>query len=397
MQHALKSALHATAAGKFRLEVLSPSGRVVRRSKWQKNLVTNRLLDGLAVRTWADSMKYCAVGTGTTPMHVASGTTVADRVGTTVTADGSIFDASYVGSIIKWETGEEETIASYTSPTVVETSGSGAIASGTFTIHRVNLQGHTAESKRSNTYVSGASNCGASYDGTLKTNTIFLTYIFSAEAGAVTYNEIGLSDSGTVGSNLNARAIISGGVSLAPGQQLRVKYTLTITLTNDSAQTAEVLPITGIADQNATQQVYLRGIEGFTSSGATSLSHTANALEPSEAKQIYAAQNPPGSGGGGFASAGGGFAGRVELYNYNGGVTLSKAANAAAYVSGSYQRDFSVTFTTAEVNTTIEWIGFSSTSNYAAILQQMDTPFAKTSDDTLALTYRLSWGRELVN
>lgn len=378
-----------SAKGKFKWEILE-AGNVVRRSKgWQKNLITDAGLDGINLRTWEDSMLYCVIGTGTDPMVIDSGTTTASRTGSTVTANAAIFAPAHAGAVIKWDSGEEAYIQTYTDSQNVETIDSGAIGSGEFTVHRVNKNSMETETKRSNSYAPGASNCGLEFNGTTKTNRIFRTYVFSAETGAVTYNEIGVSHTPTAGANLFARAIISGGVSLADTQQLRVTYSLTITLDNANIQTAVVVPITGLIDDNATQLAYLRGIRGIQDSGADEQSYCFDSLEPSVGMEINVSELAQ---GGGFST----FADRQASY-VGSGNKLRKSALKAAYTAGNFYADFSVLFSTSEANGLIEWISFGSFNGYIALAIQLVTPFTKTADDTLALAFRLSWGRNLVN
>lgn len=384
--------LRMRADGRFRLEILE-GGKRVKRLPWQKNLVTDSGLDGIAVRQWGRSMTYCAIGTGTTPMHLDSGTTTASRTGTTVAANGSIFTTDHVGGVIKWDSGEESYIQSFTSPTEVETVDSGAVASGEFTIHRVDLTQHDAETKRSNSYVTGVGNCGTVHNGTTRTVEIFRTFIFTAEAGAVTYNEIGVSHTGTAGANLFARAVISGGVSLAAGQQLRVLYSLTITLDNPSTLEAITAPITGIPSQSANQQAYLRGIEEIDTNGAAKSSLNQESLEPATAKKIGVFESSPGIGSPPLA----GFTEQQDATN-SANVKSVGAAAAASYVAGNFYMDFARTVATTDGNAAAGLTYLTVGSGfYAGLVVVMDTAIPKTSDDTLSLTFRLSWGRNLVN
>ena len=112
--------------------------------------------------------------------------------------------------------------------------------------------GLASEAKRTGTLLTGVGNVGRTTNG--NTATFRYTWDHSPEgAGGANYSEHGISPSATPGNNLFARSIISGGtVSVAEGQQLRVIYDVSVTVT-PSVQTACTVggtgwPVSGVTD-----------------------------------------------------------------------------------------------------------------------------------------------------
>lgn len=236
---------------------LSPNARKLMRQKSREVFTTGRknnlildqgldkLLRGSGTINWANFSTYCAVGTGTTPTQTDSGTITATTSGlsTTITASGSFFTADMVGQLIRFDSGEERYIASQTGTECVVTVAVNIAAPTLFTVWAVNQTGLASESKRTNTYLTGTGNCGRTQAGA--TFTYRRTYDFTAEVSNQNYTELGWSDLGAVAANLNSRALISGGtVSVLIGQQLRVIYDLSVTV-SPSVSTPGVWNITG--------------------------------------------------------------------------------------------------------------------------------------------------------
>ena len=112
--------------------------------------------------------------------------------------------------------------------------------------------GLASESKRTGTLLIGDGNVGRTTTG--NTATFRYTWDHSPEGtGGANYSEHGISPSETPGNNLFARSLISGGtVSVAEGQQLRVIYDVSVTVT-PSVQTACTVggtgwPVSGVTD-----------------------------------------------------------------------------------------------------------------------------------------------------
>ncbi len=104
--------------------------------------------------------------------------------------------------------------------------------------------GLVSESKRTGTLLTGSGNTGLSISG--NTATFRYTWDHSVEgAGGANYSEHGVSPYSNAGANLFARSLIAGGtVSVAEGQQLRVIYDVSVTVT-PSVPTAATVGGTG--------------------------------------------------------------------------------------------------------------------------------------------------------
>lgn len=229
-------AFNQSAAGRYKVQVFDPrTRRVVHERPWARNLILNQGLDGLATQSWQSSIAYCTGGEGNTPTQLDSGATTASQTTTSVTSSADIFTADDVGRLIRWDTGQQATISAYVSPTQVTVSNSATVASGEFTIYRVNQTGLFDEKSRSTGYVTGAGNCGTSISA--NTMTFKRTYEFDPEVSNINYAELGFSWTATPGQNCFSRVLIDGGaVSVQTGFQLRVIYELAITITPNTAQ-----------------------------------------------------------------------------------------------------------------------------------------------------------------
>ncbi len=208
------------------------------------NLILDQGLDDvMSNRAWCEDFVSCAVGTGTTPTFTDSGAVTATASGTTVTSSGSFFTAPMTGQLINFNTGEQRYLT-FVDATHATLSSSLTVASPTlFTVYAVNQTGLDTEVKRSNTYLTGAGNCGTSFTST--SVAMMRTYDFSAEGSNINYSELGWSYTNSAGNNLFSRALVSGGtVTVLTGQSLRVVYTLTVTVPS-STTTGATYAITG--------------------------------------------------------------------------------------------------------------------------------------------------------
>lgn len=215
------------------------NGRVVHETDWTHNLILDAGMNRLPTTLICDLFLYAVIGTGNTPTEDDSGATTATTSGTTCTASGSIFAAGDVGKLLRFDTGEKAMITAYTSGTQVTLGATLGVGSGTaFTMYRVSQTGLATEVKRSNTYLTGSGNTETTRSGSTYTHR--RTYDFTAETGSVNYAEVGFSHSATVASNLNTRALFSGGaVTVLNGQQLRVIYDFLVTVSPTTATNVE--------------------------------------------------------------------------------------------------------------------------------------------------------------
>lgn len=270
------------ANGKVKVLVIE-DGKVLFERPWQKNLILNQGLNNVcSTRTWANSMTHCAAGSGTTPTASASGANPATGTAGTFTNDTpgtfNFTTNSSVGDYIQMtsgaDAGTEVRITSVTDANNVDYTPAVNLASGEFTVFHTSQTGLTSEIKRTSTYLTGAGNCGSSFSGV--TVTLRRTFDFTVEVGAVTYNEIGISHTATVGSNLFSRILLSSGVNLVAGQSLRVIYDLDVSVgpTTSVPTTFAITgwPVSPSTSLDGDYQVTRPGINGIGVNGATASS-----------------------------------------------------------------------------------------------------------------------------
>lgn len=243
------------ARGRYQISVINPKGEVVEQRPWQSNLILDQGMDQLDTRRWNQVMLYCAAGTGTTATKdILDGDW--SRSGTTVTSSGSSYTLTSgdVGKWIRFADGTQAKITAYVSATQVTTANhSGTVAAQGATLYRANQTGLTTEVKRSSTYPD-YQDPDLSWSNTTRYNettgeyTLRRTFDFSAETGSVNYTEVGVSPTVSAGANLFSRILIDGVVAVTSGNQLRVRYELTITtspLPLYAGEQATELSITG--------------------------------------------------------------------------------------------------------------------------------------------------------
>jgi hypothetical protein len=367
----------------YTVAVLDDRGRAVRRLKRKRNLILDQGLDGIAVRSWAASFTHAAVGTGTTPTKRDSGAITVSRTGSTLTASAGFFEAADVGRLFKFDTGQEVRITAFSSATAVTTATSGAIAAAEGTVWYVNQTGLATETKRSGTYSTDAGANGSSF--LAGTWTHKRTFIFSAETGTVTYREIGWSHTATAGANLFGRDLLAGvGVTLVSGQQLRVVVQLSV-----SFSPGESSP-------------YVNTITGWTQDGAhgieTASTVNLDFVQTNGVVNSDGALDPCGAGQAWTSTMSAAIRPISSSQLSDSGVIFSKGYVLAAYSSGTFFRDRTVTFSTTETNSSsIRSVGYGLNGANCAHRIVFNSNQAKTSAQTLSLTFRLSWGRVLNN
>lgn len=419
-----------SAKGRFRCQVLdAETMRVVRDHGWQKNLILDQGLNQVASYAWCDLFLVAAIGTGNTPTEDDSGASTANQSGTTVTIDSGpfVFALTDEDDLIRWDSGEEAKIVSYTDPTHVEVSNSATVGSGEFTIYRVSQTGLDTEIKRSiNTstdqpkYVTGSGNCGSTLVG--NTLTSKRTWDFPTESGSATYRELGVSYSGVGGNNLFSRVVLDTPVGLTAGQILRLSYELSVTMTPNTPQAATASiggwPIAPSVTTDGDQQWQRIGLSSVNTSGTT---------EPYDGGGYC--NEPAFAAGTSFSvPTGAAVAPFTTNYSVNGAVVfLSNVASAPASFGGSVNRSTeratknsalgsfsagvwtrtkSCTFGLTEANR-VDWrsmgIGPSDSapgvdhnatvdSGFVFVFDEFQT---KLSTHTLALVFRYTWGRDL--
>lgn len=277
----------SSLSGRYKIQVVE-NGRIVEDRPWKRNLILDQGLDWLLLgasgsrtpvaRGWEYLVRYCVVGTGTTPTVRDSVAATVTCVGTTATASEAFFEAGDAGRTLKLDSGEFSRIATYNSPTEVILEQSVTAGPSLFAVHYTNQQAMASEVKRTATYLTGTGNCGSTISG--DDTTIRRTFDFSTEASPQNYTELGWSWASTVselsGNTLFSRTLISGGsVTVLAGQQLRVIYDLTLTCSNTGLNTGAITingwPVSPATDTNGAWRWQHRGMPSLNTSGATQI------------------------------------------------------------------------------------------------------------------------------
>lgn len=215
--------------GRAKARVIGADGQVRTETPWKKNLVMN---DGLAdivnAVNFLSLVNTCRAGTGTSATKAALDGTFA-QTGTTVTRSTGTgtFSAGDVGKHIKFGTGEERRITSFSSSTEVEVRESGTVSATSLELYETETTALDAQVKFSSTLDGGAGANETSVN--TSENSIYFkrTYNFAVEVSTVNYNEIGISRASA--SDLFARIVLDSTVTVNSGEQLQIVYELTVT------------------------------------------------------------------------------------------------------------------------------------------------------------------------
>ncbi len=378
---------HQSGAVRYALEVIDAHGAPVRRIAQKRNLILDQGLDFVAARNWVENMAYAVVGTGTAPVKRDSGAITFTRALAVVTASAGFFDGAGadIGRLLKFDTGEEMyIIAPAIDTTHANVSVSGALGASEGTLWYVNATGHGAETKRTGTLGTDSGDNGSAF--VRPSWTMTRTFIFSAEAAPIIYNEIGWSWTNAAGGNLFGRDIITGGVSVGIGQQLKVILQFILTMSPDTP-TAWVNVITGWAQDGVHCQEAALGVRYWSDTGALSgytdlepsafgsycmLSSTATAL-------LNMSTNGPARSG--------------DIGSWPSVKTLS------TYVAGTRTRTRTTGWALGESNAVnirrlVLTTAGQAQEGYAVLFNANQT---KDSSHTLTLYWTMTWGRTLVN
>lgn len=348
----------------------------------------NKLLQASSPINWATFAARCAAGTGTTATFTDSGATTATTAGssTTVTASGSIFVAAHVGQLLRFDSGEERYIASQTGTECVVTVAVNIAAPTLFTVWAVNQTGLASELARTGTYLTGTGNTGRSQASNVFTYK--WTYDFAAEVGNVNYTELGWSESASVAANLNSRTLIAGGtVSVLIGQQLRVIYSLAVTI-SPAVTTPGTYSITGwpVAPAATVDGDYIFAnpvsgvVPGLNTSGGPSPGTFPGQRDSSGSGMILGTGSTLPTFGN----------------SYSGGTTANSTSQTyLAYTSQSFFLDAESAFNLTTGNGTT-WRGICNVSGNGLVFV-FDEAQTKANTHTLTLRMRMTVGRTLTN
>ncbi len=394
---------HYGLKGRCKVSVVE-RGRVVREYPPISNLILNRGLDDIASNFISDCFQWCAAGTGSTATELDATVETATISAGTVTISTIGFlngDSTDVGKTIKLTTsGNLYTITSAISTTQCVVTPNDTIGPDQFIVYNTNQTGLTSEStlpgpttKRTQTYLTGAPNCQTVTQGAVTVMT--RTFDFVAETGPITYNEVGFSTVSTIGSNLFSRVKLPAGVPLTSGQQLRVQYSVSVTVSPVTPQTYGVSPIIGWNTATGTFQHILVPLKFVSTSGIT-----AQGLNTVDSKN-YGSAGEPSNTNSNFV--------QIEsvstAHPAYGSVLTVLVGNAitvalSSYVSGTYTRDKFGTYPVGQVNAT-NWRSWGICVNFGDGFSTygprflFDSAQTKLSTFTLTLGVRTTWGRIL--
>lgn len=394
--------LHYGLRGKAQISVIE-RGRVVREYPALSNLILNQGLDTIASSPIADCFKFCAAGTGSTATETDGGSETANIVSGTLTLSTIGFlvgDSTDTGKVFKLvSSGGLYTVAAPISTTQCSVLPATTIGPENFVLYNTNQTGLTTEStlpgpssKRSNTYLTGAPYCQTVTTGA--TTVLTRTFDFVAETGSITYNEVGFSSLVTIGSNLFSRVKLPAGVPLVAGQQLRVQYSVAVTVGPITPLAYGTSPIIGWPTATGTMQHNQIPMAAVLAAGDTA----TNVAQGSDGR--YCMPCDPASASLMTLSINADPHGTYGAENIFSTELNNQASGLSVYVAGSYTRDRFTVFPVGSSNAST-WRCF------GVVIQSFggqhwfgprflfDTAQTKLSTHTLTLGFRSTWGRLL--
>lgn len=384
-------------SGRLKVIVQDHEGNTILEGPWQSNLLLNQGMDNIATILISDLFDYAAKGTDTTTLtKIVGSVNVSQSANVVTAASGTPFSAGLVGQyIIGGAAGAiVGNITGFTDSTHITIDGpSQTVANGTYNIWAVNQTGLVAENgPRTNTYSSVAGDNKTTTSGNVRT--LQRAFIFAPETANTTYQEIGFSNLGTAGANLNIRVHLASGVAVlgpvgsTPGQNLKVIYEMTITVTPDTPTVNNLDSV--IADSGNAMSANKNAsfcIETFATSTVGAAGQTVTNLidlEPSYAGSMALSTDNSALV---FASNN-----QRLANNFSEPLSLS-----GSYTPGSFTQNFIGTFDVNSANMT----GFRSlmlynTASQNAILTYLfTTAQTKDASHSLTITWSKSWGRTL--
>lgn len=351
-----------------------------------KNLLMDGGLDALATLAWPALFAFFGLSTTPATLRRDSGVTTISRTGNTLNASASFFEAADVGRVVVLQgDAQEMRVTGYTSGVAVTVGGVARdVSARQGTVLHVSQTGLPSEGPiaRFSTLSTNSDAHGYLWDGVSGVLSTWVTRLSAEAAVDTTYKAIGWFRSST-GANLSGVANINGGVgdTLLAGEMYRVRLQLNRKI-GPLTPVAKVAPITGWA-ADTTEQVERVALKVWSAAGAIS-SPSGEELEPSVAPSCSA-----------YTQA---LALRVPTMAFvespTGLIKLNFSTVAAGYANGSFTRQFVATLTSADANSAA-WRTFSLGYNACAFRVLLSANCAKTTDDSLVLTFEKSWGRDL--
>ena len=369
---------------KYKLGIIRKETGLFEEAGEGRNLILDSGLDAIADHVFTDLTYYCHIGTGTEPFKRDSGAITTSRAGNVITTGGgaAFFEASDVGRLYKFDSGEEVYINLFTSASEVETVTSGTIAASEGTIWYVNRTTLETENKRTSTRRQESGDNSSIVSAGVWS--FKRTHIFSAAASDVTLNEIGWSWSNNT--TLFNGSLITGSISLLAGDILVVESIFELV---QAPQTTLAQADIGGGGFNTTGTIQIEdpGLMEMPSNGSQPNTSFATPMEPSQTnRQAEVAISENSSA---FVAYG---SNRATV------VLDEREPSIGTYAPGSFFRDKITTFPITDGNSTnINSIELRRSSSYPTLRVLLDNPQTKLNTQTLNLGFRLSWGRDLTN
>jgi hypothetical protein len=387
---------------RYQLRIRNADGSIARELPATKNLIMDTGLDAYASHLSADLFRFACVGTGTDPVVRYSAPAVVSQAGGGVnncTSDIPFFQPTDVGKILKigaqgsGSAGAEQYITAYLNSQTVTTSSSTVFTSQPCAIWYVDQTTLQTQSKSTQTYTGSGNDTVDTVGAGILTRTYTRVFVFSAEVGTVTYNEVGWSWDGT---NIYGRdLILPAGITLAVTQQLEV--TLQVSFIISPTQPTPVADVSGgLWDTSGNSCVEFVGtthqlLATILPDGSIDTGIFGYAIEPKTSEFINAMM---------IQGAWTQVANILVGANPNANAQNFIGLTPASYVPGSFSRDALTTIGLGSLNG-ITWTGIgvgSSSGNPSWNWSlQFTTPNSKDSSHTLSFTITLTWGRILVN
>lgn len=225
----------------------SATGRCVKESPWQDNLVLDLGLNSLAgdgsqIAPSAPAlMDSLVVGSGTTPTSTASGAVTFTQsngsggAGNILAASAGFFTAGMVGQLFKWGTGTggvETYITAFsdTQHVTVDTSAL-IVVPAVGTVWAVNQTTLTTPLYLFSSYQTNSGDCGTTYPGNVNIQQNQRTFIFNSKVSVYSVNEIGYGPQlAAAGSKLAGRIVLAATDVIAPSQYYLVVFQFSATV-----------------------------------------------------------------------------------------------------------------------------------------------------------------------
>lgn len=403
--------LNQTLKGRYKVGIVNDKTGEEAWLQEGSNLILNNGMDEVRSRAVVNLMTYAICGTGTRNNSFASGLSAITQSGANVylqNTSGFIPDftssvfgygaRAEIGDVIQYQNNSQSMIVSVLDGfNLTVTPNYTFTTPQTFNLWKTSQTTLMTEISRSNSYVGGASYCGTTYSTNYATHR--RTYDFPVLNWVpISFNEIGVGWSATVyAPTVFSRILLDPTINVPVGFRLRVMYDLQTMWapTGSSYITASVggWPVAPSTNTYGTQSVQQFLVSEVTvANGNSDTSHAF--LDPyyiNDGNPLYCWVSPVSESLAAFGT----------YVNRSAGASNVQPGSPAAYVNGTYIYDKTWTFPISTGNGPMGSMGLGGGSAYtpsgngqvyAIVFNQSQS---KNTMQTLALTFRWSWGRDL--